>query len=1091
LSPKTDNRQPNTVLCLLFTVFTLLLLAPRAEAAPAQMKITFGGYTNRSEVLSNFPVLVVFSNNVGGSGFGFSNFVTTSGYDLRFATSSTSTNWLNYEIESWDTNSASYVWVQVPLITSDGTTTIYAKWGSSDNSTQLPCTTNGATWTNGYAGVWHLADTSALESTTNHYTSTRSSLTSSAGIVGSALNFNGTSSLINMGDIINPNSLTLTVWTKWNNTLGSTYAIPVGKASGSTGYELAIEKSNSKLWWANTKNWDINYTTFLMPANGWAHLCMIYDQTVGTRILANAQSVGTDSNTGALGASGILGIGGRGDSQWFYGGDLDEVRLSSVARSTNWVWAEYLTMVSNTVFNNYGAVAAGNIITVGSTSNGFPHTYVNTTSTWSYTISGQLLTNNLTVSVPSPSVFTISSNNVDYGSEVILTTNEFGSVPLTNIWVRFIPTDAVFYSEFITNSSPGADTKTVQVTGLGLAANIPVLTVTPSALGFGNVITNKTSTNMFTVTGVNLTNNVTVSAPPECFWLSTNGADFTQSPVVLATNGSGGTYLTNIYLRFTPTNGQAYGGSITNSSAGAVENKTVPVSGIGVVQSLYVSVGTLACGNVALGASSTNSFTVWGANLEDNVTVTAPSAEFTVSTNTTGSFGSSCTVLVAGTSAPSGANLASTTVHVKFTPSAEGAYLTNITCSSIGAVSTNKAVSGTGFVPRLYITGGTLDFGSVVTGKFSWIPTSYTVSGSNLSASVTVTASAGFQVSTNSGSGFGSSLTLNQSGGTLALTTVYVRFLPTLVQSYAGASITNSSSGAASALQAVTGTGVGYGSKVSTGGDTIYVRTDAGVDYCVHVFTNTGTFTPKVPLANVQYLVIGGGGGGGAGTSDGSKAGGGGGAGGFLTGTVSIASSASITVGGGGAGGATQGSGNPGSQGSNSILAVSGGPTIAADGGGYGGAATTAGNSGGCGGGSPSALTGGTGSQGSKGGNGESSGYLRASGGGGGAGQAGSPGSAVNGGKGGDGASSSITGSSVTYAGGGGGNNYDITITDVPGGAGGGGTAAGNDAGGHATYYGSGGGGAGHMNAGGNGYRGMVILRYAMPGPVGTVLLFR
>lgn len=29
------------------------------------------------------------------------------------------------------------------------------------------------------------------------------------------------------------------------------------------------------------------------------------------------------------------------------------------------------------------------------------------------------------------------------------------------------------------------------------------------------------------------------------------------------------------------------------------------------------------------------------------------------------------------------------------------------------------------------------------------------------------------------------------------------------------------------------------------------------------------------------------------------------------------------------------------------------------------------------------------------------------------------------------------------------------------------------------------------MNAGGNGYRGMVILRYAMPGPVGTVLLFR
>jgi hypothetical protein len=38
-------------------------LAPRAEAGGYQMPITFGGYTNRSEALTNFPVLVVFGNN--------------------------------------------------------------------------------------------------------------------------------------------------------------------------------------------------------------------------------------------------------------------------------------------------------------------------------------------------------------------------------------------------------------------------------------------------------------------------------------------------------------------------------------------------------------------------------------------------------------------------------------------------------------------------------------------------------------------------------------------------------------------------------------------------------------------------------------------------------------------------------------------------------------------------------------------------------------------------------------------------------------------------------------------------------------------
>ena len=39
-----------------------------------------------------------------------------------------------------------------------------------------------------------------------------------------------------------------------------------------------------------------------------------------------------------------------------FDGQMDEVRLSKKARSANWIWATYLTMASNTVFNNYGAM---------------------------------------------------------------------------------------------------------------------------------------------------------------------------------------------------------------------------------------------------------------------------------------------------------------------------------------------------------------------------------------------------------------------------------------------------------------------------------------------------------------------------------------------------------------------------------------------------------------------------------------------------------------------------------------------------------------------------------------------------------------
>jgi hypothetical protein len=43
----------------------------------------------------------------------------------------------------------------------------------------------------------------------------------------------------------------------------------------------------------------------------------------------------------------------------YYDGMLDEMRISSVARSTNWVWAEYQNMAANTVFAFYGTMTSG------------------------------------------------------------------------------------------------------------------------------------------------------------------------------------------------------------------------------------------------------------------------------------------------------------------------------------------------------------------------------------------------------------------------------------------------------------------------------------------------------------------------------------------------------------------------------------------------------------------------------------------------------------------------------------------------------------------------------------------------------------
>jgi len=46
-------------------------------------------------------------------------------------------------------------------------------------------------------------------------------------------------------------------------------------------------------------------------------------------------------------------------------GALDEVRLASAARSSNWVWAAWMNQASNTVFATYGeSILRGTIVII-------------------------------------------------------------------------------------------------------------------------------------------------------------------------------------------------------------------------------------------------------------------------------------------------------------------------------------------------------------------------------------------------------------------------------------------------------------------------------------------------------------------------------------------------------------------------------------------------------------------------------------------------------------------------------------------------------------------------------------------------------
>ncbi|MCA9952766.1 MAG: DNRLRE domain-containing protein [Anaerolineales bacterium] len=87
----------------------------------------------------------------------------------------------------------------------------------------------------------------------------------------------------------------------------------------------------------------------------------------------------------------------------------------------------------------------------------------------------------------------------------------------------------------------------------------------------------------------------------------------------------------------------------------------------------------------------------------------------------------------------------------------------------------------------------------------------YMVAGINLTENIEIIAPTNFQISTSSGSGFGPSLTLPHSGGTVAATTIYVRF-ERATDGTTNGDISHTSSGAVTQNVAVSGTAAFTGS---------------------------------------------------------------------------------------------------------------------------------------------------------------------------------------------------------------------------------------------------------------------------------------
>lgn len=348
------------------------VLALDARAAGYKMPITFAGYTNRSETLTDFPLLVVLSNNVAGSGFDFQikPLLSASGWDLRFKTnlSDTGSATLAYEIESIDTASVAYVWVKVPSIPTNGSGRIWATWGDSGDSDQLPCTTNGAVWNSNYRGVWHFPAGATLDghdstAYTNHGVNT--SMTPVIGPVGGGAS-GGAGTRLTMPSLPELNGVSAFSMSGWAQSGSGAYAY-FGQGSNPGAFDKRVRFYH----WGGDGNVYVDVGSGQAQVGSyptaWRHYAIVYDGSqsgdvarlkvyINGELQSPTYTAGIPATTPACNGPFYVNRNETGADNG--NAQYDEIRVATNPSSADWAWAEYQTMASNRTFNAYGTVEA-------------------------------------------------------------------------------------------------------------------------------------------------------------------------------------------------------------------------------------------------------------------------------------------------------------------------------------------------------------------------------------------------------------------------------------------------------------------------------------------------------------------------------------------------------------------------------------------------------------------------------------------------------------------------------------------------------------------------------------------------------------
>lgn len=312
-----------------------------------------------SETLTNFPILV----KLDASNIDYSHF-QPDGDDIRFTDSSGAD--LSYEVEQWDTNGNSFIWVKVPTVDANSDTSfVYLYYGNASATNHLSAS---GVWKSDYRGVYHLnqsSGTTVIDSTSNAKNGTKSGAGQPAGATGEI----GIGQFFGGGSKISLPSMSANLAGGGQNTISFWMDLqgPGEQAVfawGNAYYDLITVNTGAggpsqRCFGFNTGAGDCYGTEIGQATGGWKYITAVFNNgSVNlNKLYVDGQQLTLSQMRGSAAYKSVTNdagnIGDLNGAGYYFVGNLDEFRLSVNQPTTAWVAADYKT-------NSLDFVAFGN-----------------------------------------------------------------------------------------------------------------------------------------------------------------------------------------------------------------------------------------------------------------------------------------------------------------------------------------------------------------------------------------------------------------------------------------------------------------------------------------------------------------------------------------------------------------------------------------------------------------------------------------------------------------------------------------------------------------------------------------------------------